>query len=121
MNGFTWPPYRHDDQRTYVEITVPEVRVVNNSDIMYPTATFWNDYVTRLATYISTAEARRVFAGDGGDGGLSSRERTQLEAYERAWLALWVSGDAVGGRQLAHVSPVTMWLCEWWAGWVRVC
>jgi hypothetical protein len=104
VNGFTWPPYRLDDGRAYVELNAPEVRIVNNSDIMYPTARFWNDYVTRLATYISTAEARRTLTGDSGDQ-LTSQERTKLEAYERAWLALWVSrGEGTGWDQASSNS-----------------
>ncbi|CEF69982.1 Carboxylesterase, type B domain-containing protein [Strongyloides ratti] len=92
---FNWLPFK-TNEKSYTSINIPLKKI--HGDIHWPTPSFWNKEAKMLAEYVKK-ESKVV---DEPLTALNIEERIQLNAYRRAWVALWV---------FVIVVALLIWLC----------
>lgn len=87
VKGITWPKYTPESP-SHLKFGVPVE--VAETDVKWEAANFWNDHVSFLSNYVNLAQE------DGSLKPLDDEERIQMNAYRRAWYALWILVAAIG-------------------------
>lgn len=87
VNGVKWPMYTRQNPK-HLEIRLPP-KVVGK-DLHWPSVAFWNTYVPYIAKFAATDDITAARYAP-----LTDEERLQLNAYKRAWWALWLLVAAI--------------------------
>ncbi len=88
MDGITWPKYRFRAP-AHIKLRLPVE--TQKTDVNWEGARFWNEYIPYLSG----------FAGQDDESSgrlrfLADDERMEMNAYRRAWYALWLLVAAIG-------------------------
>jgi len=81
QDGMEWPPYSTRAAK-FLRINTP---FSVSENFYHPNVTFWGSLLPSLFDYVSMNSSESSFCAP-----LSVEERQQLEAFRKAWWALWI-------------------------------
>uniref|UniRef100_A0A7E4V895 COesterase domain-containing protein n=1 Tax=Panagrellus redivivus TaxID=6233 RepID=A0A7E4V895_PANRE len=105
LDHFKWEPFTNESSG-YASLDLPPRFI--RGDVHFPAPNFWNKEIEMLSRYVPASEdtVEQI------ETALSTEERIQLNAYRRAWYALWILVISLGFLIWLALICVVFHRCE---------